>query len=130
MAYRIVPRREIGLPDQPSNMSGSPRPKLDKGREGLAVHYVGAGVFRNREAIGAVLAIEEFARSPQKGTPFEYNYIIGQQDDELVHEYAGHFRAAHSKNNNSTFFGVCLLNGVKENRPSARSTRSGGCGIS
>ena len=32
--------------------------------------------------------------------PWEYNYVIHQDDDLLVHEYAGHFRAAHSAGEN------------------------------
>lgn len=113
MAYRIVPRSDIGLA-APTNMSGSPRPQLARHRSGLTVHYVGAGSFRNTPAPEAVRSIEAYGRSPKKQTPFEYNYMIGQADDDLVYEYAGTCRAAHSRNNNADYFGVCLLNGVDE----------------
>ncbi len=114
MAYRIVTRSEIGLPDRVTNMNGSPRNQLAKGRDGLTVHYVGAGSFEAREPELAILSIEQYARTPQKATPFEYNFMIHQRDDDRVYEYAGYFQAAHSSRNNAAFFGVCLLNGVAE----------------
>jgi len=46
--------------------------------------------------------------------PFEYNYVIGQNDDDEIVEFAGKFQAAHSGGENSIAFGVLFLLGVGE----------------
>jgi hypothetical protein len=82
-------------------------------RPGLTVHYTGVDVdYGSQDTEAAIRGIEKYASSA--GKPNEYNYVIDQHDNGLVHEYAGHFRAAHSGNFNSSHYGVLMLNGTRE----------------
>ena len=60
----------------------------------------------------------EIARQIQRvfsaSKPFEYNYVIGQEDDDRIIEFAGKFQAAHSGGENGDSFGVLFLLGVGE----------------
>ena len=111
MSYRIVPRTEIGLPAVVTSSTGTPRPPLAN-EPWITAHYTGVNtVYSGRDVPAQILHIQRIFSSTK---PFEYNYVIGQTDDNLVYEFAGKFRAAHSGGENSDSFGVLFLNGVSE----------------
>lgn len=93
----------------PRSTNGSPRPKLTLPLDTLVVHDVGAGRWRNRDAATAVRSIQAWAESPEKGTPWEYNYAV--HDDGSIVEYAGTYQAAHCLGYNSVTIGVVYLCG-------------------
>lgn len=111
MTYRIVPRTEYGLPDAVTKSDGSPRPPLTNAKW-ITAHYTGNPVnYADRSTPKTILQIQNvFAKTK----PFEYNYVIGQEDDDCVYEYAGKFQAAHSAGENSEAVGVLFLLGVSE----------------
>lgn len=111
MTYRIVPRTEIGLPAEVRSSSGYLRPPLALERW-MTAHYTGVYVkYADRDTPDTILNIQRvFANSK----PFEYNYVIGQENDEAIYEFAGKFQAAHSGGENGDSFGVLFLLGVGE----------------
>ena len=111
MAYRIVPRTEIGLPATVTSSGGSPRRHLS-GMGWLTYHYTGVDArYKDKDVPAEIRKIQQmFATSK----PFEYNYVIGQTDDNNVYEFAGEYQAAHCKNYNTKSIGVLFLNGTKE----------------
>lgn len=113
MSYRIVKRTEIGLDPVVRSSNGSPRPAISKCRW-LTVHYTGVNVKYGDvgDTPAEIRALENYAQSA--GKPNEYNYVIGQDDDDLVYEYAGAFRAAHSEGENGMAVGVLMFNGIRE----------------
>jgi hypothetical protein len=109
--YRIVPRIEAGLPVEVRTSSGGLRPPLSNERWTTA-HYTGNNIdYTGKDAA-------EIARQIQRvfsaSKPFEYNYVIGQEDDDRIIEFAGKFQAAHSGGENGDSFGVLFLLGVGE----------------
>lgn len=114
MSYTIRTRAQIGLDPVVRNANGSPRPKLTFPLGFVIYHYTGVNV--NWGDVGdtdaEILGIERWAASV--GKPNEYNVVIHQDPDDLVHEYAGPFRAAHSSGENGNGLGVLLLNGINE----------------
>lgn len=92
---------------------GSPRPKL--GFEPWAtIHQTGVGVEYGDpgDTPQEIQAIERWAASQNK--PNEYNYVIGQDVDNLIYEYAGAYQAAHSGGENGQSVGILFLNGNSE----------------
>ena len=112
MTFQVVSRTDIGLDPVVRSSTGSPRPKL--GFEPWAtIHYTGVDVtYATRSTPQQILNIEKWAASKDK--PNEYNYVIGQENDDKVYEYAGPYQAAHSAGENSESIGILLLNGNRE----------------
>lgn len=111
MTYRIVPRTEIGLDPVVRNSDGSVRPPLwDEPM--LTAHYTGNNIDYTGKDAGEVVRQIQQVFSTTK--PNEYNYCIGQNEDDKIIEYAGKFQAAHSAGENSIAFGVLFLLGVGE----------------
>ena len=111
MGYRIVPRIEAGLPVEVRTSSGGLRPPLSNERW-MTAHHTGNNIdYTGKDAA-------EIARQIQRvfsaSKPFEYNYVIGQEDDDRIIEFAGKFQAAHSGGENGDSFGVLFLLGVGE----------------
>lgn len=111
MTYRIVPRTEYGLPAVVKNSDGSLRPPLYN-EKWMTAHYTGNNVDYTNKDVEAV--IRQIQAIFGKSKPFEYNYAIGQQNDDEIHEFAGTFQAAHSAGENLDSFGVLFLLGVGE----------------
>jgi hypothetical protein len=111
VTYRIVPRTEIGLPAVVTNSNGTPRPPLDY-EPYITAHYTGNNVdYTDKVTREVVLQIQ---RVFSKTKPFEYNYVIGQAEDNHIYEFAGKYQAAHSGGENHIAFGVLFLLGVGE----------------
>ena len=107
---RIVPRTESGLPAVVYNNDGQTRrPALALPTPFLTYHYTGVGVDYTNADVAKVIRSIHINHMAN-----EYNYVIGQQDDGLVHEFAGLYRGAHSGGENSISIGVLFLNGVGE----------------
>lgn len=111
MTYRIVPRTEIGLSAVVTTSGGSPRPPIAD-CDWITAHYTGVNTVYNGRDIPAQIRHIQAIFSASK--PFEYNYVIGQTDDNLIYEFAGKYRAAHSAGENTDAVGVLFLNGVNE----------------
>jgi hypothetical protein len=113
MAFRIVPRTEIGLPAVVTGSDGVTRRQALSNERWLTFHYTGVSSRGYKEADVAreVLRIQEVFH---KTKPFEYNYVIGQREDALIYEFAGKFAAAHSAGENNDSFGLLFLNAVNE----------------
>jgi hypothetical protein len=109
--YRIVSRVEAGLPAVVTNSNGTPRPPLDN-EPYMTAHYTGNNI--DYTGKDAAQVTREIQRVFSKTKPFEYNYVIGQNEDDQIIEYAGHFQAAHSAGENQDSFGVLFLLGVGE----------------
>jgi len=112
MAYRIVPRHQIGLPHRVTNTNGRPRPELHN-EPIITVHYTGVSSrgYTHADVAAEVRRIQQaFSRTK----PFEYNYVIGQTNDDAIYEFAGTYQAAHSAGENHMAFGVLFLNAVDE----------------
>ena len=102
--YRIVPRTEIGLPAVVRGSSGSPRPAL-RNEPWMTAHHTGNNVtYRNRVTPQVVRQIQDVFYDTK---PFEYNYVIGQEDDDRIYEFAGKFQAAHSGGENQEALACC-----------------------
>jgi hypothetical protein len=109
--YRIVPRTEAGLPAEVRSSSGSRRPPLANERW-MTAHYTGNNIdYTGKDAAAVTRQIQSVF---SKSKPFEYNYVIGQEDDDRIIEFAGKFQAAHSGGENGDSFGVLFLLGVGE----------------
>lgn len=109
MDFRIVPRTEFGLPAEVRSSTGSLRPPLSNERW-MTAHYTGTTIdYKDRVTTDVVLQIQ---RVFYDSKPFEYNYVIGQADDDEIVEFAGKFQAAHSGGENADSFGVLFLLGV------------------
>lgn len=111
MGYRIMPRAAIGLDPVVRSSSGAPRPPLHLAAF-LTVHYTGtdSGWGDVGDTAAEILAIDRAARARPQPAPNEYNYVIHQDPDDLVHEYAGGYVGAHSAGENDTAVGVLFLN--------------------
>lgn len=111
MEYRIVPRTEAGLPAVVTGSTGKPRPPLSN-EPWLTAHYTGNNIdYTGKDAAAVTRQIQSVF---SKSKPFEYNYVIGQIDNDEIIEFAGKFQAAHSGGENSRSFGVLFLLGVGE----------------
>jgi len=78
----------------------------------MTAHYTGNYVdYTDRVTREVVLQIQDVFGSTK---PFEYNFVIGQEDNDEIYEFAGKFRAAHSAGENDESFGVLFLLGVGE----------------
>ena len=109
--FRIVPRTEIGLPAEVKSSDGALRPPLYM-EKWLTNHYTGNNVdYTNADVASVIRQIQAVFSSTK---PFEYNYVIGQWDDNNIYEFAGKFQAAHSGGENSESFGVLFLNGTMD----------------
>lgn len=109
--FRVVPRTEIGLPAVVRSSTGALRPPLHL-EPWLTWHYTGVNtVYRGRDVPAQVRHIQAIFEDSK---PFEYNYVIGQTEDDAIYEFAGKFRAAHSGGENDLAFGILFLNGVGE----------------
>ena len=111
MTYRIVPRTEIGLPAEVRSSSGRLRPRLSY-EPYLTAHYTGVNVDYTARVTPEVVRHIQAIFSTTK--PFEYNYVIGQEADDDIFEFAGKYQAAHSGGENSIAFGVLFLLGTYE----------------
>lgn len=113
MTYRIVSRTDIGLDPIVRHSTGDTRPKLANERW-MTLHWTGVNVsYSDIGDTGAeIRSIERWAAGQKK--PNEYNYVIGQDPDDLLHEYSGAFQAAHSAGENLDSIGVLFLNGTGE----------------
>jgi len=114
MTYRIVSRAEIGLDPVVRNSDGTPRPRMVFPLAFETYHYTGVNVMWGDvgDTAAEILGIERYAQSA--GKPNEYNVVIHQDPDDLIHQYAGEYRAAHSAGENSISHGTLLLNGINE----------------
>lgn len=112
MSYRIVPRAEIGLPSVVTTSTGTRRPMLPQGLRWITYHYTGTNTVYNGKDVPA--QVRHIQAIFSKTKPFEYNYVIGQTEDNKIYEFAGKFLAAHSEGENSEAIGVLFLNGVNE----------------
>lgn len=111
MSFKIVQRAEYGLPSTVRSANGSLRPAISQCRY-LTCHYTGVSVqYRNRSTPQQILNIQRIFATTK---PFEYNWVIGNENDDKVYEYAGNFQAAHSAGNNSVSHGVLMLLGIGE----------------
>ena len=109
--YRIVGRMEAGLPEVVRSSSGNLRPRLHN-EPMMTAHYTGNNIeYTGKDTAEITRQIQRVFSSSK---PFEYNYVIGQNDDDQIIEYAGKFQAAHSGGENSIAFGVLFLLGVGE----------------
>jgi hypothetical protein len=109
---RLVSRTEIGLDPVVRNSNGTPRPVL-VGERWITHHWPGVDVRY------ATVDVTKFVRNLEavmaaRGKPNEYNYVIGPQDDGLVHEYAGGYAGAHSAGENLDSVGCLFLVGIGE----------------
>jgi hypothetical protein len=111
VTYRIVKRTEYGLPAAVTKSDGSLRPLLSKCKW-ITAHYTGVNIkYADRSTPETILQIQNVFAATK---PFEYNYVIGQEADDCVYEYAGKFQAAHSAGENSEAVGVLFLVGTSE----------------
>lgn len=110
--FRLVPRTEIGLPATVRSSSGRPRPLVAAPARFLTVHYT--GVPRSYRDADTPEQIRHIQRIFADTKPWEYNWVIGQENDNRVFEYAGEFRAAHSAGENGFAHGVLFLNGISD----------------
>ena len=111
MTYRIVSRVEAGLPAEVRSSSGTLRPPLVN-EPMMTAHYTGNNIdYTDKDAAEVTRQIQRVFSTTK---PFEYNYVIGQADDDAIIEFAGTFQAAHSGGENSISFGVLFLLGVGE----------------
>ena len=111
MTYTIIPRTQAGLPATVKSSSGRPRPKL-AGCRWYTAHYTGVSkVYANSDAAEVTRHIQQIFSASK---PFEYSYVIGQQDDDQIIEFAGEYQAAHSGGENGNSIGVLFLLGVGE----------------
>lgn len=111
MTYRIMPRTEAGLPAAVTSSSGQSRQPLMNERW-MTAHYTGNNIdYTGKDAAAVTRQIQAVFSSTK---PFEYNYVIGQNEDNIIVEYAGKFQAAHSAGENADSFGVLFLLGVGE----------------
>lgn len=111
MTYRIVTRTEVGLPAVVKGSSGALRPPMFNERY-ITAHYTGNNVDYTDKATADV--VRQIQRVFYASKPFEYNYVIGQADDDEIVEFAGKFQAAHSAGENADAVGVLFLLGVGE----------------
>jgi len=111
--FRLVPRTEIGLPQVVTSDGGSPRPGLRLCRY-YTGHYTGVDVIYGDigDTPAEIRAVHDYSVRAKK--PFEYNYVIGTDEDDLVYEYAGPFQAAHSAGENGISIGVLFMLGTNE----------------
>jgi hypothetical protein len=111
MTFRIIPRTEAGLPAVVAGSNGTPRPPLVNERW-MTGHYTGNNVdYTGKDAAEITRQIQRVFSTTK---PFEYNYVIGQNEDPFIIEFAGKFMAAHSGGENGDSFGVLFLLGVGE----------------
>lgn len=111
MTFRIVPRTEYGLPAVVTNSNGTPRPPLNN-EPIMTGHYTGNNIdYTDKVTTEVIKRIQEIFDETK---PFEYNYVIGQENNDEIYEFAGEFQAAHSAGENTIAFGVLLLLGVGE----------------
>ena len=110
--FKIVTREEIGLPTKVLSSDGWPRPALFNERW-VTFHYTGVSSrgYTSAAVAAEVLRIQAVFEDTK---PFEYNYVIGQADDDSIYEFAGLFQAAHSGGENSESFGILFLNAINE----------------
>lgn len=113
MTYTLTPRTAIGLDPVVRSTNGTPRPAIAQCRW-MTLHWTGVNVAYGDpgDTPAEIRAIERYAQGA--GKPNEYNYVIGQDADALVYEYAGGFQAAHSAGENGQAVGVLFLNGINE----------------
>lgn len=111
---------------EPTNVSGSPRPKLKLDLPIHTIHYTGInpsqigysggdGVFDSIEDYFSFLRrLEEIARA--SGKPFEYNTMIPVMADNSSHvvAYADEYQAAHSAGENTFSHGTQFSTGVDQ----------------
>jgi len=111
--FQIIPRQTTGLPLVVRNSDGSIRPALSD-EPFMTIHYTGVNVTYGDagDTVNEILALQNYA--VLAGKPFEYNYIIDQDDSDRIYEYAGTFRAAHSAGENDIAVGVLIFNGTAE----------------
>lgn len=111
MPYRIMPRTEAGLPAAVTGSTGALRPPLWNERW-MTAHYTGNNIdYTGKDAAEVTRLIQQVFYATK---PFEYNYVIGQNEDDVIVEFAGKFQAAHSGGENADSFGVLFLLGVGE----------------
>jgi hypothetical protein len=102
----------LGGPGQVSMSDGRPRPALQTPLDTFAVHFGGAGTqwLDSGDTIQELRGVElNWARPNSK--PNEYN--SASDIDSQTWEYAGPFRAAHSRGNNDTAWGHLALYGLE-----------------
>jgi hypothetical protein len=111
--FQIVTRQTIGLPLIVRNSDGSLRPPLSN-EPWMTIHWPGVDVLYGDvgDTVAEILALQNYA--VLAGKPFEYNYILDQDDSPYIYEYAGTFRAAHSAGENDLAVGVLMFNGTRE----------------
>ena len=111
MEYQITTRTEAGLPAEVRSSSGSLRQPL-RNERWMTAHYTGNSIdYTGKDAAEITRQIQRVFKDSK---PFEYNYVIGQDDDPFIIEFAGKFQAAHSGGENLDSFGVLFLLGVGE----------------
>lgn len=114
MLYSIMPRSMIGLGDPVNNDGKTTRPLLNKNLRWITVHYTGSqGKYGDPgDTEAEIKAIQAYAIAAKKS--YEYNYVIGMDENQWVYEYAGNHMAAHSAGENDESYGILMLNGISE----------------
>lgn len=107
----MVSREESGLGSVVTNIDGSRRMPLSNATY-YTIHYT--GVPRSYKDADVSAHLRHLQRIWATSKPWEYNYAIGQKEDDKVFEFAGKFRAAHARGNNHHAFGIYLLNGIND----------------
>lgn len=112
----LHPRSDVFGTLTPTNMNGTPRPKLLARRPFLTMHHGGAGTWQDLgDTIKEIQAIQAFASSAGKATPWEYNYVVDSAGEAWT--YAGEYQSAHSKGNNVTAISILVLNNSEIEQP-------------
>jgi len=78
----------------------------------MTAHYTGNNViYKDKVTAEVVKQIQQVFHATK---PFEYNYVIGQEENNDIYEFAGEYKAAHSAGENTDSVGVLFLLGVGE----------------
>lgn len=91
--------------------SGGLRPPLTQERW-ITYHYT--GVYRSYALADVPAHMRHLNHIWRDSKLNEYNYVIGQREDDLVFEFAGKYAGAHSLGENFESVGVYFLNGINE----------------
>lgn len=112
MGFEIVTRVESGLTPIVYNNDGrTPRPPL-RNEPYVTYHYTGVNRSYATADVSAHLRHLNTIWAGKKNN--EYNYVIGQVEDDKVFEFAGKFQAAHSAGENHEAVGIYFLNGISD----------------
>lgn len=108
----LIPRAASGLdPIVYSNNGRDRRPLLRSSRY-VAYHYTGVNrSYRDTDASAHVRHLNQIFATTKRN---EYNYVIPQNDDRAVIEFAGKYEGAHVRGSNGVSIGIYFLNGIRD----------------